>query len=597
MQQALAHSCRQAGGGVGGAVAVRDLIGGAAEKGGGDSIAQTEVPGAAEVGDGAEGDDTAPVQAGFIAEPQSQMTARGKTDGDRAAQVQSPLWRDLCEEPGRFGDVIECAGPTAAILANLAVLDIPASHALTDEGGGHVAHVFEVEGGAPEAAVQQHGHGMRPFGFWEAQFAELLGEPAVAEPLIGRRRRLVQNLAAHSYNDKVTELSIEEQLTYLKKGLAELIREEDLRERLIQAAKQKRPLRVKVGFDPTAPDLHLGHTVVIRKMKHFQDLGHTVIFLIGDMTGLIGDPTGRNITRPPLSRGDLDANAETYKAQVFKILDPEKTQVALNSQWLEPLRYEEIVRLCSRYTVARLLERDDFSKRYKEGSPISMHELLYPLAQAYDSVALNCDVEMGGTDQKFNLLVGREIMRDYGLAPQIVATLPILEGLDGVEKMSKSKGNYIGVTEPAGEMMKKLMSISDSMMPRYYELLTDLSVAEIQALMKTLHPREAKLKLGKMIVTDFHSAADAERAADEWQRVVSQGEVPSDLEVVRLEDSVRRIDKVLAKAGLAASVSEAARKLKAGAVEVNGEKVTELANLEPGEYVIRLGKGWRKVIL
>ena len=461
-----------------------------------------------------------------------------------------------------------------------------------------MAHVFQVKSRAPEPAVQQQGKRVRTGTVGQPQLAKLLRQFSVGNPLMGRRRRPVQNLAPHSYNDRVTALSVDEQLTYLTKGLAELIREEDLRERLVQAEKQKRPLRIKVGFDPTAPDLHLGHTVVIRKMKHFQDLGHTVIFLIGDMTGLIGDPTGRNITRPPLSRQDVDANAETYKAQVFKILDPQKTQVLMNSQWLEPLKYEEIVRLCSRYTVARLLERDDFSKRYKEGSPIAMHELLYPLAQAYDSVALKCDVEMGGTDQKFNLLVGREIMRDYGLAPQIVATLPILEGLDGVEKMSKSKGNYVGITEPPAEMMKKLMSISDAMMPRYFELLTDLSVAETQRLLKELHPREAKLKLGRMIVTDFHSASDADQAAEEWLRVVSRGEVPEDLETVRLEDSIRRIDKVIAKAGLAPSVSEAARKLKAGAVEVDGERVTDLVNLAaPGEYVIRLGKLWRKVVL
>ncbi|MBK5290086.1 MAG: tyrosine--tRNA ligase [Acidobacteriia bacterium] len=393
-------------------------------------------------------------------------------------------------------------------------------------------------------------------------------------------------------------LPVDQQLTYLKKGLAELIREDDLKERLLRAAKENRPLRVKVGFDPTAPDLHLGHTVVIRKMKHFQDLGHHVIFLIGSMTGMIGDPSGRNITRPPLSREELERNAETYKTQVFKILDPQKTEIRFNSDWLAPLRFEELVRLCSRYTVARLLERDDFSKRYKEGTPISVHELLYPLAQAYDSVELRCDVEMGGTDQKFNLLVGREIMRDYGLPPQIVATLPILEGLDGVEKMSKSKGNYIGITESPEEMMKKLMSISDSLMPRYFELLTDMSLPQIGQLLASMHPREAKLHLGKMIVTDFHSASDAERAAAEWQRVVSRGEIPADIQVVTLDGMVRRIDKVIAQAGLASSVSEAGRKIRASAVEVNGEKVTELVELgSPGEYIIRLGKTWRKVIL
>ncbi len=240
---------------------------------------------------------------------------------------------------------------------------------------------------------------------------------------------------------------VEQQLTYIKKGLAELIREEDLRERLIASAKEDRPLRVKAGFDPTAPDLHLGHAVLLRKMKHFQDLGHTVIFLIGEMTGLIGDPTGRNLTRPPMTREEIQRNAETYKAQVFKILDPEKTELRFNAEWLAPLTFEDTIRLCAKYTVAQLLEREDFSKRFKENIPISVHELLYPLAQGYDSVCLHCDVEMGGTDQRFNLLVGRELQRDYGQPPQIVAMVPILEGLDGVEKMSKSKGNYIGITE------------------------------------------------------------------------------------------------------------------------------------------------------
>ena len=322
-------------------------------------------------------------------------------------------------------------------------------------------------------------------------------------------------------------LSLDEQLTYLKKGVAELIREEDLRERLLN----HRPLRVKAGFDPTAPDLHLGHTVLLRKMKHFQDLGHTVIFLVGDMTAMIGDPTGRNITRPPMTREEIERNADTYKAQVFKILDPDKTEVRYNSHWLGELRFDGMIRLCSHYTVARILERDDFSKRYKEGNPISMHELLYPLAQAYDSVALQADVEMGGTDQKFNLLVGREIQRDFGQKPQIVATVPLLEGIDGVEKMSKSKGNYIGITEPPEVMFRKVMQISDELMFRYYELLTEVSMVEI-ARMRGLHPMEAKTALGVRIVTDFHSAADARRAAEEFARVVRRKEMPSDMPTV-----------------------------------------------------------------
>lgn len=392
--------------------------------------------------------------------------------------------------------------------------------------------------------------------------------------------------------------SIDEQIAYIKKGLAELIPEEDFRERL----KLGRPLKVKVGFDPTAPDLHLGHTVLIRKMKHFQDLGHTVIFVIGDTTGLIGDPTGRNLTRPPMTREQIAQNAETYKAQVFKILDPEKTVVEFNSKWLEPLNFIDLIRLASKYTVARLLERDDFSKRYRENTPISVHELLYPLAQAYDSVALECDVELGGTDQKFNLLVGREIQRDYGQAPQIVGTVPILEGLDGVEKMSKSKGNYVGITESPEEMFKKLMSISDDMMWRYYELLTDKSESELGALKQKvasggLHPKQSKMDLARSIIADFHSAAGADRAAEEWKRVVASGEVPSDIETVEMKDGNLRIDKVLTRSGLAPSVAEATRKLKAGAVEMNGEKVGGFITLEaPGEYVIKFGRKWKRVL-
>jgi tyrosyl-tRNA synthetase len=396
-------------------------------------------------------------------------------------------------------------------------------------------------------------------------------------------------------------MTLDEQLAYLRKGMAEIIREEDLRERLVQAAKENRPLRVKAGFDPTAPDLHLGHTVLLRKMKHFQDLGHRVIFLIGDMTGLIGDPTGRNVTRPPMTREDIQRNAETYKSQVFKILDPAKTEVRFNSEWLEKLNFEDIVRLCSKYTVARFLERDYFAKRYKEGVPISIHEFLYPLAQAYDSVALRCDVEMGGTDQIFNLLVGREIQKDYGQPPQIVATTPLLEGLDGVNKMSKSLGNYIGIAEPAEVMFRKVMQISDDLMWRYYLLLTDLSEAEILGIRQTMHPMDAKIALAKRIAADFHSAAEADHAAEIFNRVVRQKEVPEDMPVVALPDGVTkdgsiRVDKLLAKVGLAESVSDAVRKIKAGAVEINGEKVKDLALASPpAELTVQVGKNWRKV--
>ncbi len=396
-------------------------------------------------------------------------------------------------------------------------------------------------------------------------------------------------------------MTLDEQLTYLRRGMAEIIPEEDLRERLAEAAKAHRPLRVKLGFDPTAPDLHLGHTVVLRALKRFQDLGHTVIFLIGDMTALIGDPSGRNATRPPMTREAIDRNAETYKQQVFKILDPDKTEVRFNSDWLAPLRFEDLVRLCSRYTVARILERDDFAKRYKEGAPISVHELLYPLAQAYDSVALRADVEMGGTDQKFNLLVGREIQRDFGQPPQIVATTPILEGLDGVNKMSKSLGNYIGITEPPEVMFRKVMQVGDELMWRYYLLLTSRTEAEIAALRAADRPMEAKIALGKLIVADFHSAADAERAAAEFDRVVRRKELPTEIETAPMPEGVHaanglRVDKLLARIGLAESVAGAVRKIKAGAVEINGERVKDLAVPDPAvELVIQVGKQWRRV--
>ncbi len=401
-------------------------------------------------------------------------------------------------------------------------------------------------------------------------------------------------------------IPIDEQLARLKRGLSELIREEELRERLLECEQQGRPLRVKVGFDPSAPDLHLGHAVLIRKMRHFQELGHRVFFVIGSGTGKIGDPTGRNVTRPPMTREEIERNAETYRQQVFKILDRDKTEVRFNGEWLDPLRFEDLIRLCARYTVARLLERDDFAKRFREGLPISVHELLYPLAQAYDSVVLEADVELGGTDQKFNLLVGREIQKDFGQPPQIVATTPLLKGLDGVQKMSKSLGNYVGITEPPEEMFNKLMSISDQLMLEYYDLLTDLSVPEIELLRQRvacgdLHPMEAKMDLARRIVADFHSRAEAERAAEEFTRVVRQGQAPSDIETVPLPEGVRhaggiRLDKLLARLGLADSVSDAARKIKAGAVEINGRKVTELILADaPAEMVIQAGRRWRRV--
>ncbi len=404
----------------------------------------------------------------------------------------------------------------------------------------------------------------------------------------------------------MTFLPVEQQLVYIKKGLAELIKEEELRERLTVSAKENRPLRVKAGFDPTAPDLHLGHTVLLRQMKHFQDLGHTVIFLIGDMTGLIGDPTGRNITRPPMTRGEIDRNAQTYREQVFKILDPEKTEIHFNSTWLEPLTFENVIRLCSKYTIAQLLERDDFSKRYKDRVPIFIHEILYSLAQGFDSVALECDVEMGGTDQTFNLLVGREIQKDYGQPSQIIATVPILEGLDGVEKMSKSKGNYIGINEPAKVMFRKVMQISDDLMYRYYELLTDISTEAIERLRADIEggrrdPMETKMELGRRIVADFHSTGEAEDAVEAFDREVRQGLEPADTETVEVPrqtvtEKGIRVDKLLATLGLADSVSDATRKIKAGAVEINGSihKDLLLAGAS-GVLVIRAGKKWKRV--
>jgi tyrosyl-tRNA synthetase len=376
---------------------------------------------------------------------------------------------------------------------------------------------------------------------------------------------------------------------------------DELRKKFERSQKSGKPLRVKLGLDPSAPDIHLGHTLVIRKLRAFQELGHTVIFLIGDMTGLIGDPSGRNITRPPMTREEIAHNAETYKAQVFKILDRGKTEVRFNSEWLAPMKFEDIIKLFSKYTVARILERDDFSKRIKDGTPISFHELMYCLAQGYDSVALQCDVELGGTDQKFNLLVGRELQRNFGQQPQIVATVPILEGLDGVNKMSKSLGNYIGITEPAEVMFRKVMQIPDELMWRYYEMLTDRSLAEIAGMKTAMHPMEAKIALGRQIVTDFHSAADADRAAEVFNAVVRRREVPAGIQTVPMPDGVRvengiRLDKLLARVGLAESVSDAVRKIKAGAVEINGERVKELLLPNPpAELVIQVGKKWRKI--
>ena len=369
---------------------------------------------------------------------------------------------------------------------------------------------------------------------------------------------------------------VNEQLTYLKKGSAEIIREAELRAKLEKSRTTGKPLRVKLGMDPTAPDLHLGHTVVLRKLKHFQDLGHTAIFLIGDFTGMIGDPTGRSATRPPLTREQIEENAETYKAQVFKILDPQKTIVDFNRRWMGQFTSDDFVRLMAKYTVSQLLEREDFHKRFQDEKPISVHELLYPLVQGYDSVALEADVELGGTDQKFNLLVGRELQRSYGQESQVALTTPILEGLDGVQKMSKSLGNAIGIHEPPLEMYGKIMSISDEMMWRYYELLTDVQVADIEKMKREEHPMQAKKELARRIVADFHPA-DAARAGEDWAKQFQKNEVPEDVEEAAIDvpENRLRIDKLLARAGLAGSVGDGGRMVKQGAVRVNGTHVND----------------------
>ncbi len=403
------------------------------------------------------------------------------------------------------------------------------------------------------------------------------------------------------------DLTLEEQLDYLERGSVDLITRDDLKERLEEAQKQGRRLKVKVGFDPTAPDLHLGHTVILRKMRHFQDLGHDVVFLIGDFTGMIGDPSGRNKLRPSMSREELEANAETYKEQVFKILLPERTIVDFNSRWLGELGSEGFIKLAARYTVARMLERDDFENRLKNNLPIFMHEILYPLAQAYDSVALECDVEMGGTDQKFNLLVGRDIMREYDLKPQIVLTVPLLVGLDGVEKMSKSYGNYVGINEAPVEMFGKLMSISDEMMWRYYELLTDVALDEIEgmqreATMGELNPMLTKIRLAKLIISDYHGADAAKEAEEAFTSTFSKRQVPEDIPeaAIKAGEEIWLI-QLLNDNGLVASKGEGRRMVRQGAVSIDGDKVSDeelQLNLKPGEeIVIKVGKRrWLKVI-
>jgi tyrosyl-tRNA synthetase len=383
-------------------------------------------------------------------------------------------------------------------------------------------------------------------------------------------------------------VSVETDLSYLTRGCVDVVTAESLRAKLARG----KPLVVKVGFDPTAPDLHLGHTVLIRKMKHFQDLGHRVVFVIGDFTGMIGDPTGRSKTRPPLTREEIEANAETYKKQVFKILDPARTEIRFNREWLGAIGSDGFVRLAATYNVARMLERRDFKQRHEAGQPISVHEFLYPLAQAYDSVFLQADVELGGTDQLFNLNVGRDIMPAYGLEPQVVLTTPLLEGTDGVEKMSKSLGNYIGVTESPDTMFAKVMSISDELMWRYCLLLTDLGPSEIEAEKAKGQPMASKMALGRRIVSDFHDAGASQSAEEEWRRVHQQRQAPSDLRVVRLAAGPHKPRELLVEAGLVKSKSEAERLLRQRAVKRDGtviESGVDIALAAGTGFVLSVG--------
>ncbi|MCU1342736.1 MAG: tyrS, partial [Candidatus Acidoferrum typicum] len=375
---------------------------------------------------------------------------------------------------------------------------------------------------------------------------------------------------------------VDVQIAYLRKGAAEIIREEDLRAKLESSAKTGKPLRVKLGVDPTAPDLHLGHTVVLRKLKHFQDLGHTAIFLVGDFTAMVGDPTGQSETRPPLTREQVDANAKTYLEQVYKILNKENTEVRYNSEWLGKLTGHDMIHLCAHYRLARMLEREDFRSRLAGNLPIAIHELLYPLLQAYDSVALEADVELGATEQKFNLLVGRDIQREYGQPSQVALTMPILVGLDGQRKMSKSLGNYVGITEAPSQMFGKLMSISDDMMWPYFDLVTDHTPEEIAALSAKVksgatHPMDAKMSLAQEIIAGFHGAAAAEKAAAEFQRIFRDREAPEEAPVRKLaRGEAKRLTTMLVELGLASSRSEADRLVKQGGVELDGERVSDV---------------------
>jgi tyrosyl-tRNA synthetase len=388
--------------------------------------------------------------------------------------------------------------------------------------------------------------------------------------------------------------AVQQALAITKRGVDELLIESEFVQKLVRSEQTGKPLRIKLGLDPTAPDLHLGHTVVLNKLRQMQDLGHTVIFLIGDFTSMIGDPSGRNITRPPLTREQIEENAKTYFAQASLVLDAAKTEIRYNSEWSDPLGARGMIELSAKYTVARILEREDFTKRFKAGTPISVHELLYPLMQGYDSVALRSDLELGGTDQKFNLLVGRELQKDYGQEPQCILTMPLLEGLDGVDKMSKSKGNYIGITEPANTMFAKLMSISDVMMWRYYELLSFRSLEDIAKLKQQVelggNPRDVKVALGQEIVTRFHSAQAAEEAlADFVNR--SKGGIPDEVEEISLNGAPLGIGQLLKQTNLCPSTAEGMRMVEQGGVRIDGAVISDRGlKVEAGTFVLQVGK-------
>lgn len=389
--------------------------------------------------------------------------------------------------------------------------------------------------------------------------------------------------------------SVRAAMDIVRRGCDELLVEQEFLAKLIASEKSGKPLRVKLGLDPTAPDLHFGHTVVLNKLRQLQDLGHTVIFLIGDFTALIGDPTGRNATRPPLTADEIAVNAQTYFNQASLVLDPSKTEIRKNSEWCDALGARGMIQLSARYTVARMLERDDFTKRYKAGVPISVHEFLYPLVQGYDSVALHADLELGGTDQKFNLLMGRELQREYGQSPQCILTMPLLEGLDGVEKMSKSKGNYIGISEKPSEMFGKIMSISDTLMWRYFELLSFRPMSQIEALKAEVgagrNPRDVKVDLGLELVTRFHSAAAAQQALDDFEARFKQGAMPDEMLEASLTGAPLGIVAALKQSGLVPSSAEAIRNIEQGGVRIDGEKVVDRqVSLPAGTYVLQVGK-------